>query len=106
MLVKYKPENEDGSVREDLAWEREFQPMRVRANRAEMIEKRYGARYSEWVTAIQAGEVKARRVLMWHLLSLDHPTFKMEDVPDFMFGEVELDYSLSDLQKLRREVAA
>lgn len=104
MLVKYMPENEDGTKREGEGWEKEFQPMRVRAARAEMIERRYGARYSEWVTAIQAGEVKARRVLMWHLLSLDHPQLKMEDVPDFMFGELELDYSLADLQKLRKEV--
>jgi hypothetical protein len=104
MLVIYKPEDENGTVRQDMAWEKEFQPTRVRANRAEMIEKRYGSRYADWVNAIQAGEVKARRVLMWHLLSLDHPSFKMEDVPDFMFGELELDYSLADLQKLRVQV--
>jgi hypothetical protein len=101
MLVKYMPE-EDPSQ----GWEKEFDPNRVKAGRAEMIERRYGKRYSIFVSEIQAGEVAARRVLMWHLLSLEHPQFKMEDVPDFMFGELELDYSVADLQKLRREVEA
>lgn len=104
MLVIYKPEHEDGTPRVGEGWEREFNPQRVRQSRAEMIEKRYGARYSEWIKEIQAGEAKARRVLVWHLLSLEHPTFRMEDVPDFMFGELELDYSVADLQKLRHEV--
>jgi hypothetical protein len=105
MLVTYKPENEDGTPRAGEGWEKEFNPQRVRQSRAEMIEKRYGARYAVWVSEIQAGEAKARRVLVWHLLSLEHPTFKMEDVPDFMFGELELDYSVADLQKLRGQVA-
>lgn len=99
MLVTYEPEGEPQSRRE---WE--FNPERVRASRAEMIERRYGARYSEWVKEIQAGQVAARRVLLWHLMTLDHPQMKMEDVPNFAFAELELDYSVSDLQKLRREV--
>lgn len=104
MLVKYMPQNEDGSPRQGEDWEKEFNPQRIRQSRCEMIEKRYGARYSEWVKEVQAGEAKARRVLVWHLLSLDHPTFKMEDVPDFMFGELEVDYSVSDLQRIRNDV--
>src|SRR5262245_30862834 len=99
MLVKYMPEDNPAE-----GWEKDFDPGKVRAGRAEMIERRYGARYAEWVKEIQAGEVKARRVLMWHLLSLTHPQMKLEDIPDFMFSELELDYSVSDLQKLRREV--
>lgn len=99
MLVTYKPEDRPTEHRE---WE--FFPERVKANRAEMIENRYGARYTEWVKEIQAGQVKARRVLLWHLFNLEHPQFKMEDVPDFAFGELEMDYAVADLQKLRREV--
>jgi hypothetical protein len=105
MQVTYKPENEDGTERAGEGWVKEFNPQRVRQSRAEMIEKRYGQRYAVWVSEIQAGEAKARRILVWHLLSLEHPTYKMEDVPDFMFGELELDYSVSDLQKLRGQVA-
>jgi hypothetical protein len=101
MLVTYKPEDNPGA-----GWEKEFQPGRVKASRAEMIERRYGDRFSVWVNEVQAGQAKARRVLVWHLLTLDHPSMKMEDVPDFAFEELEVDYSVADLQKLRREVDA
>lgn len=104
MLVIYKPVDANGEETGN-GWEKEFNPGRIKASRAEMIEKRYGQRYAEWVKEIQAGEAKARRVLVWHLLSATHPTFKMEDVPDFEFGELELDYSVADLQKLRNEVS-
>jgi hypothetical protein len=100
MLVKYTPEDKPNEARE---WE--FDPTKVRASRGEMIERRWGGgRYADWVREIQAGGVGARRVLLWHLMNLEHAQLKLEDVPDFAFGEVELDYSVSDLQKLRREV--
>lgn len=99
MLVKYMPEDKPAEHKE---WE--FDPNKVRRNRAEMIERRYGKRYSVWVAEIQAGEMAARAVLLFHLMNLDMPQFRWEDVPDFAFGELELDYALADLQKLRREV--
>jgi hypothetical protein len=101
MQVTYKPE--DAEVGSERVWD--FDPNRIRAARAEMIEKRYGQRYSEWIKNVQAGEVRARRVLLWHLLSLEHLHLKLEDVPDFMFGELEVDYSVDDLQRIRHEVA-
>ncbi len=99
MLVKYRPEGDESA---NKTWE--FQPEKVRANRGEMIERRYGARYTEWVKEVQAGQLKARRVLLWHLMNLDVPQFRWEDTPDFMFGELEVDYGVADLQKLRRDV--
>lgn len=99
MLVKYMPEDKPGEHRE---WD--FDPNKVRRARGEMIERRYGKRFSVWVAEIQAGEMAARAVLLWHLLNLETPQFRWEDTPDFAFGELELDYSLSDLQRLRREV--
>ena len=102
MQVTYAPEGTpEGTA--PRVWE--FDPNRVRAVRAEMIEKRYGNRYAEWVTNVQRGEARARRVLLWHLMNLDHPHLKLEDVPDFMMGEVEVDYAISDLQRLRVEVS-
>jgi hypothetical protein len=100
MQVTYKPEDHP-----DRAQVWEFDPTRVRQSRAEMIEKRYGARFADWVKEIQAGESRARRVLLWHLMNTDHPQVKLEDVPDFYMGEVEVDYAISDLQKLRVQVA-
>jgi hypothetical protein len=100
MQVTYKPEDRPN---ETQVWE--FDPTRVRQSRAEMIEKRYGQRFAVWVQEIQAGEARARRVLLWHLMNLDHAQLKLEDVPDFMMGEVEVDYAISDLQKLRLQVS-
>lgn len=99
MLVKYNPEARPADARE---WE--FDYTKVRRARGEMIEKRYGKRYAVWVAEIQAGEIAARAVLLWHLMNLEQPKFRFEDTPDFAFGELELDYSVKDLQKLRREV--
>lgn len=100
MLVTYRPEdNADG------AKEWEFDPDRVRQSDAEMIEKRSGMpSWTKWVEAIQAGSASARRVLLWYLMRVDHHTLRLEDVPDFYMGEVEIDYSLRDLQKLRGQV--
>ncbi|HET6262353.1 MAG TPA: hypothetical protein VFG99_08965, partial [Chloroflexia bacterium] len=100
MLVTYKPEG--SPAEQHRSWE--FDPGKVRSVRAEMIEKRYGQRYAVWVTNIQSGEARARRVLLWHLLNAEHPTLKLEDIPDFYMEEVEVDYALADLQRLRREI--
>jgi hypothetical protein len=97
MLVKYSPEN--GKPEE---WE--FDPNRVRQSEAEMIEKRMGGTYQDWVRLIQAGDTRARRVLLWHLRRREHHTARFEDTPDFLFGELELDYSLADLQKIRQQM--
>ncbi len=98
MLVTYKPEGA-----EPQSWE--FNPSKVRTSRAEMIEKRYGHNFNVFTKAIQAGDAKSRRVLLWHLLNLQHPTLRFEDTPDFMFGELEIEYSITEMQKLRRELA-
>lgn len=99
MLVTYKPENAE----KPTEWE--FDPNRVRQSEAEMIEKRSGLRWTQWVEAIQAGSASARRVLLWHLMRKDHHTLRLEDVPDFYMGELEIDYSLADLQRLRAQVS-
>lgn len=97
MLVKYMPEGQAPT-------EWDFNPDKVRVVEAEMIEKRSGLSWAKWVEAIQAGHAHARRVLLWHLQKKDHHTLRLEDV-DFCMGELEIDYSLSDLQKLRSQVA-
>lgn len=99
MLVKYRPADKPA---ENQDWE--FDPGRVRQSEAEMIEKRSGLTWDKWVEAIQAGSAAARRVLLWHLLRKDHPTIRLEDTPDFYMDELELEYSLVDLQKLRAQV--
>jgi hypothetical protein len=95
VLVKYMPEGQE----QPTEWE--FDPDRVRQSDAEMIEKRAGQRWNVWVEEIQAGSAASRRVLLWHLMRKQHHTLRLEDVPDFYMGELEIDYSLADLQKLR-----
>lgn len=100
MLVTYSPEGAE----KPSVWE--FDPKRVRQSAAELIEKRYGGRYDEFVEAVQRGQAKARRVLLWHLMVRDgHPSLRYEDVPDFYMGDLEVDYSIDDLQSLRGQIA-
>lgn len=98
MFVTYKPES--GDVRK---WT--FDPGRVRASKAEMIEKRFGETWDQWRVAVQTGNIKARRVLLWHLLTIDHPTFRWEDTPDFYADELEIEYSVAELNEVRERVA-
>lgn len=99
MLVKYSPEDNQAQNNE---WE--FDPNRVRQSEAELIEKRSGLTWDKWLEAIQAGSAAGRRVLLWHLLRREHHTLRLEDTPDFYMGELEIEYSLADLQKLRAQV--
>lgn len=99
MFVTYKPESGD-----EQRWE--FDPAKVRQSAAEMIEKRYGGgrTYEQWKAAVQQGESRARRVLLWHLMTRDHHTLRYEDVPDFLMGEFEVEFSLAELHALREQV--
>lgn len=99
MYVTYKPEDADEPTR----WE--FVPGRVRAARAEMIEKRWSGNYDQWVSAIQAGSIRARRVLLWHLIGLDHHTLRFEDTPDFYADELVVEHSRAELEVLRERLA-
>lgn len=98
MFVTYRPE--DGT---EQRWT--FDPRRVRASKAEMIEKRAGEPWDAWQAAVLAGKMRARRVLLWHLLTVDHPTLRWEDVPDFYAGELLVEYSVVELAEIRGRVA-
>ncbi|MGW4476809.1 hypothetical protein ACWENQ_44760 [Nonomuraea sp. NPDC004354] len=100
MFVTYKPE--DGST-EAQTWV--FDPSRVRASRAEMIEKRAGENWDMWLQSVQQGNMRARRVLLWHLMSLPHPGMRYEDTPDFFAGELEVQHSAAELAEMRERVA-
>jgi hypothetical protein len=95
--VTYKPE--DGDQQE---WT--FDPLRIRASQAELIERRFGENWEAWTGGVQAGNMKARRVLLWHLLSREHPTLRYEDVPDFYAGELLVQHSVAELAEIRARV--
>jgi len=94
MYVTYKPE---GSP--EQRWE--FDPSRVRSMEAELIEKRYGKSWDQFRGDVQSGSMKARRVLLWHLLRRDHHTLRFEDVPDFYAGEFLVEHSVDELAAIK-----
>lgn len=100
MLIEYKPEDVSGG--DAATWT--FDPRRVRATEAVIIQKRYGKTWDEFLVAVQAGDVEARRVLLWHLLRRTHPALRFESTPDFLTGELEVSHELSELIQLRERV--
>jgi hypothetical protein len=97
MKVTYTPA---GDVKQ--VWD--FKPALLRVAQAEMIESRSGLRYEQWVEAVFAGAAKARRVLLWHLLTLTHgAAIRVEDV-DFAVGELEIERDLAEARAFRVEI--
>ena len=94
MHITYSPE--DGDRQE---WD--FNPDRVRQSVAEVIERRFGGTWDEFKAGVQSGSMRARRALLWHLLSLQHPTLRYEDTPDFFAGELKVQFSVTELTELR-----
>lgn len=100
MYVIYEPE--DPADGDKCEWS--FDLNRIKASRAEMIEKRFGENWDQWQVDVQSGNMKARRVLLWHLMSTDHPSLKYEDTPDFYAGEVTVEYSVAELQNINEKI--
>lgn len=95
--VTYAPA--DGEKRE---WD--FRPGRVKSSVAELIENRAGCTYEEWKQKVLTGDIRARRVLLWHLLWLDHPVLKIEDV-DFYADELDITPLLEEYEQYRAALA-
>lgn len=95
MFFKYMPE--DGEAQE--WW---FDPNKVRSQEAEAIEKRTGWDWGEFGFHLLKGSALARRALLWTYLRRTHHVLRFEDV-DFALSEVELEYSLEEVEALRAE---
>ncbi len=98
MHITYAPT--DGDTQE---WD--FNADRVLSSQAEMIERKYGETWEQFCAGVQAGNMRARRVLLWHLLRLQHPALRYEDVPDFYASEVKVQYSVAELNDIRDRIA-
>lgn len=99
MLVTYRP---DGA--EERRWT--FEPGRVRQSEAALIEKQYGENWEKFVADVQAGSVRARRVLLWHLERREHHTMRFDDTPDFYVSELTCEHSAAELRAMRDKVAS
>ena len=100
MQVKYEPlDRADGDPQ---AWEIDLRRMRV--SEAEQLERASGMTKDEFDVAVLAGNSKARRVLLWHLMKRAHPRLPLRDVPDFYFDELELELSIPELERYRGQI--
>lgn len=103
MFVTYSPDGD-----EPRTWE--FQPGRVKTSRCQLIERRMKdltgetRTYTQFQAEVQQGSAAARRVLLWHLLSTDHPTLRIEDV-DPLADELVVEHSRQELEEIRAAVA-
>lgn len=97
MRVTYTPDGENPTVYD-------FDPDAVRASAAELIERRYADTYDKWRAAVVQGSIKARRVLLWHLIARTHHTLRYEDTPDFAAGELVVELTKAELTALRTKV--
>ncbi len=98
MLVKFSPENQV----EPSTWE--FHPEKVKQSAAELIERRSGLTYAQWAKAVGDGSALARKVLLWHLMTRDGHPLRIEDVPDFFFGDLTIEPDLDELRRVREQV--
>jgi len=100
MHVTYAPE--DPTEGDPQEWD--FDLKRIRSRDAEQIEKAFGGSWDEFEGALQVGNVKARRAMLWHLLRQQHPLMQLRDVPDFYTGELVVQYTVAELVVLRERV--
>lgn len=94
MHIEYKPADGDAQT-----WN--FCPDNVKSSEAIRIEQAYDEPWDEFVGEVQRGQMEARRLLLWHLLSQTHPTLRVADVPDFTAGQLVVHFSTAELEKIR-----
>lgn len=93
MFVTYKP---DGELEQKF----EFTRKRLRSLDGIAIEKAYAGKTADFFREVQQGGMKARRVLLWHLLHKTHPTLRYDDTPDFYEEELVVEHSAEEIGEL------
>jgi len=96
VIVTYAP---DGQEPQRWDWD----PTKVRAVEAELIEKRFNGTWDSFRMAVLEGSVRARRVLLWHLLKRQHPILRLGDV-DYGLGELTVEMTRAELMEFRGAV--
>jgi hypothetical protein len=96
MIVTYSPAGEEPQV-----WT--WSPGKVLAKDAESIEDSFEGTWDEFNVQLLQGRMRARRVLLWHLQSQDHPTIKLDDI-NFPAEALVLDMEPAELAEMRRGI--
>lgn len=85
----------------------EFDPDEVSSKEGQAIEKAMGGNapsFDMWFELVRAGNMRARTILLWHLLAQAHPKLQLTDVPDFKRRQLRIEMSVAELQKLRETI--
>lgn len=105
MFVTFDPE--DGS--EPRTWV--FDPDDVDRRQGEDIEKAMGtiagapASFDAWLELVRGANMKARTVLFWHLLRLDHRSLAYKDTPNFKRRQLKVEMSVAELRELYERIS-
>lgn len=105
MFVTYDPR--DGS--EPRTWD--FDPDEITRKQGEAIETAMGlvgnspVSFEVWLSLVQAGNMRARTVLLWHLFRLEHQSLAFKDMPDFVRKQLKVEMSVAELRALRDQIA-
>lgn len=103
MFVTWDPE--DGST--PRVWE--FKEDDVLKSEAIAIEKAMGgpqASYEMWFAQMRSGNMKARGILLWHLMRQEHRGLKYEDTPDFRKRQLKVEMSVVELRELKAQMGS
>lgn len=80
---------------------------------AEKIERQYRratgeklATYDMFRIGLYQGSASARRLLLWYLEQLDHPTLRFEDTPNFRRKQLKVEMSRGEYESLRETLVA
>jgi hypothetical protein len=94
MHVEWDPE----SGEDKQTWQ--FDSGDVTRKQATLIEKHYGGTYDQWLAGLMSGQIQARAVLLWYMLSLIHDKIKFEDIPDFRVRQLTVQMGVTELRDL------
>lgn len=94
MQVTWDPRNGDP----EQTWT--FDPEEVEVDQAKLVEKHYGGTYDQWVAGLQTGEINARQVLLWHMLTQVHPSLRFDALPKFRVKQLKVEMGVAELEKL------
>jgi hypothetical protein len=98
LTIAYAPDGQDSQ-------RFEFDAGQLRVAAAEKLENLFGDTLDALEKALMAGSVKAKRVVLWHLLVQQHESLRYDDV-DFAAGEVQVLMGREMLTQLREAAAA
>lgn len=98
MIVTYTPKGQEPQTFE-------YDSGDVRAKDAELMETKSGIPWENFGLLVMQGMMKARRVLLWHLLRETHPSLRLDDV-DFAARELKVEFNAKENKELRDVVVS